>query len=115
MYPAGGVATFRTPKGDKDVVLGGGRLVVPPGVGLHMPITAVHHSRDLWENPEAFIPERFLEVRPRHAAPVELLTSQSRGPCSHTAGVSFGRLLTLSLEAVVVSDSEVRGHTIERT
>ncbi len=63
MYPAGGVATFRTPKGTKDVVLGGGRLVVPPGVGLHMPITAVHHSKDLWEDPEDFKPERFFEVR----------------------------------------------------
>lgn len=62
MYPAGGVATFRTPKGTKDVVLGGGRLVVPPGVGLHMPITAVHHSKDLWEEPEVFKPERFFEV-----------------------------------------------------
>ena len=62
MYPAGGVATFRTPKGTKDVVLGGGRLVVPPGVGLHMPITAVHHSKDLWEEPEEFKPERFFEV-----------------------------------------------------
>ena len=63
MYPAGGVATFRTPKGTKDVVLGGGRLVVPPGVGLHMPITAVHHSKDLWEDPQDFKPERFFEVR----------------------------------------------------
>ncbi|EIE20661.1 cytochrome P450 [Coccomyxa subellipsoidea C-169] len=61
MYPAGGVATFRTPKGTKDVVLGGGRVVVPPGVGLHMPITAVHHSKDLWEDPEDFKPERFFE------------------------------------------------------
>jgi cytochrome P450 len=61
-YPAGGVATFRTSKTGKDVVLGGGKLVVPPGVGLHMPITALHHSEALWDNPEAFIPERFLEV-----------------------------------------------------
>ncbi|CAL8468141.1 g7680 [Coccomyxa elongata] len=61
MYPAGGVATFRTPKGDKDVVLGDGKLVVPNGVGLHMPITAVHHSSALWEEPEVFKPERFLE------------------------------------------------------
>ncbi len=64
MYPAGGVATFRTPKGDKDVVLGGGKLVVPNGVGLHMPITAVHHSSALWEEPEEFKPERFLEASP---------------------------------------------------
>lgn len=61
-YPAGGVATFRAVKGSKPVVLGGGKLVVPPGVGLHMPITAVHHSAALWDSPEDFIPTRFLEV-----------------------------------------------------
>ena len=62
LYPAGGVATFRRSKTGKDVVLGGGKLVVPAGVGLHMPITAVHHTEGIWENPMAFTPERFLEV-----------------------------------------------------
>ena len=64
LYPAGGVAHFRFAKGDKDVVLGGGKLVVPAGAGLHMPITAMHHSPDVWEEPEAFKPERFFEVPP---------------------------------------------------
>ncbi len=69
LYPAGGVATFRRSKTGKDVVLGGGKLVVPAGVGLHMPITAVHHTEGIWENPMAFTPERFLEV--------------CRSPCLH--------------------------------
>ena len=62
MYPAGGVASFRFAK-DKDVVLGGGKLVVPAGAGLHMPITAVHHSPAIWEDPMVFKPERFFKVR----------------------------------------------------
>ncbi|CAL5219591.1 g1454 [Coccomyxa viridis] len=61
LYPAGGVATFRRSKTGKDVVLGGGKLVLPAGVGLHLPITAVHHTEGIWENPNAFTPERFLE------------------------------------------------------
>ena len=62
LYPAGGVASFRRIHTGKDLVLGGGKLVVPAGVALHFPITAVHHSRAVWEDPEAFSPERFLEV-----------------------------------------------------
>ena len=64
LYPAGGVASFRQIRAGRDLVLGGGRLVVPAGVALHCPITAVHHSAAVWEDPEAFTPERFLEVRP---------------------------------------------------
>ena len=64
LYPAGGVASFRRIRTGKDLVLGGGKLVVPAGVALHFPITAVHHSKAVWEDPEAFSPERFLEVRP---------------------------------------------------
>ena len=64
LYPAGGVASFRRIQTGKDLVLGGGKLVVPAGVALHFPITAVHHSRAVWEDPEAFSPERFLEVCP---------------------------------------------------
>ena len=68
LYPAGGVASFRRIHTGKDLVLGGGKLVVPAGVALHFPITAVHHSRAVWEDPEAFSPERFLEVRPAPCA-----------------------------------------------
>jgi hypothetical protein len=62
LYPAGGVATMRMPKGNKDVILGSGdsQLIVPAGATLHMPIVAVHKC--CWDRPEAFIPERFLEV-----------------------------------------------------
>ena len=53
---------MRRSKTGKDIVLAGGKFVVPAGVALHMPITAVHHNKDVWEDPQAFIPERFLEV-----------------------------------------------------
>ena len=62
IYPAAGGASMRRSKTGKDVVLGNGKLVVPAGVALHMPITAVHHNEAIWENAKAFIPERFLEV-----------------------------------------------------
>ena len=73
LYPAGGVATFRRSKTGKDVVLGGGKLVLPPGVGLHLPITAVHHTEGIWENPNAFTPERFLEVCVPPLAPLNVV------------------------------------------
>ena len=62
IYPTAGVGSFRKPRAGKDVVLAGGKLVVPAGVTLHMPIAAVHLNREIWDNPQAFIPERFLEV-----------------------------------------------------
>lgn len=67
MYPAGGAATFRRSKTGKDVVLGGGKLMLPAGVGLHMPITAVHHMQGIWEEPQVFNPERFFEVSAAHS------------------------------------------------
>ena len=63
LYPAAGAASFRSNKTEKDIVLGGGKLVVPLGVVMHMPITAVHHSEGTWEKAYDFVPERFLEVR----------------------------------------------------
>jgi hypothetical protein len=63
LYPAAGAASFRSNKTDKDIVLGRGKLVVPPGVVMHMPITTVHHSEGTWEKAYDFVPERFLEVR----------------------------------------------------
>ena len=71
IYPAAGGASMRRSKTGKDVVLGGGKLVVPAGVALHMPITAVHHNEAIWENAKAFIPERFLEVRHASQASAE--------------------------------------------
>ena len=84
LYPAGGVASFRRIHTGKDLVLGGGKLVVPAGVALHFPITAVHHSMAVWEDPEAFSPERFLEVRP---APLR----QRRSPVFWERCLSAGR------------------------
>lgn len=53
---------MRRSKTGKDIVLAGGKFTLPAGVALHMPITAVHHNKDVWEDPRAFNPERFLEV-----------------------------------------------------
>ncbi len=62
-YPAGGVAPFRAPvKGAGDVVLGGGKLVIPEGAILHAPIAAIQLSPALWDNPEKFDPARWLQV-----------------------------------------------------
>ena len=62
MYPVAGGATFRHSKNGKDVALCGGQFVLPGGVLLHMPITAVHHAKDIWNRPYSFDPHRFLEV-----------------------------------------------------
>lgn len=64
-YPAGGVASFRTPvKGAGDVVLGGGKVVIPEGAIFHAPIAAIQMSPAIWEDPEKFDPGRWLQVRP---------------------------------------------------
>lgn len=76
LYPAGGVASFRRIHTGKDLVLGGGKLVVPAGVALHFPITAVHHSMAVWEDPEAFSPERFLEAGAEDARGAEPLNGR---------------------------------------
>ena len=53
---------MRVTKGGRDVVLGNGKLTVPAGTLLHMPITAVQNCNAYWEHPDKFMPERFLEV-----------------------------------------------------
>lgn len=63
LYPAGGIASFRLSKTSKAVELSGGKLVLPPGVVLHMPITAIQRSAANWERPEEFLPERWEQVR----------------------------------------------------
>ena len=65
LYPAGGIATFRLGTTSKPVVLGGGKLVVPPHVLLHMPITAIQRTAANWERPEEFLPERWEQARRR--------------------------------------------------
>ena len=47
------------------MTLGGGKLVVPPHVLLHMPITAIQRTAANWERPEEFLPERWEQVRRR--------------------------------------------------
>jgi len=61
-YPAAGIATMRIASSGKDVVLAGGKFVLPGGCAIHMPISAVQRGKALWDNPENFCPERFLEV-----------------------------------------------------
>lgn len=63
MYPVTGAVPLRTPvKGGGDVTLGGGKLVIPEGAVLHMPIAAIHLSPALWDNPDEFDPDRWLQV-----------------------------------------------------
>lgn len=62
-YPAGGVAPFRAvAAGHGDVSLDEGRLIIPEGAILHMPIIAVHMLPSIWEDPDKFDPERWLKV-----------------------------------------------------
>jgi len=85
LYPAGGVASSRLPTGRKAVVLNGGKLVVPPGVILHTPITAIQNSEANWERACEFLPSRWEHVRGQgqparpcsvsvlqHGAPIDL-------------------------------------------
>ena len=62
LYPVAGGATFRHSKNGKDVALRGGDFILPAGVNLHMSVAAIHHAKDIWEEPYSFKPERFLEV-----------------------------------------------------
>ena len=62
LYPVAGGATYRHSKSGKDVALRGGSFILPGGVDLHMPVAAIHHAKDIWEEPYTFKPERFLEV-----------------------------------------------------
>jgi cytochrome P450 len=45
-----------------------GGETVQPGNGVFVPIYAIHHHRDLWDDPETFSPDRFAPdaVRARH-------------------------------------------------
>jgi len=45
-----------------------GGETIQPGNGVFVPIYAIHHHRDLWDEPEIFSPERFAPdaVRARH-------------------------------------------------
>ena len=62
-YPAGGVASFRSPvKGAGDVILGGGKVVIPQGAIIHTPIAAIQLSPAIWDEPEKFNPDRWLQV-----------------------------------------------------
>lgn len=54
LYPPAWVVGRRTI--EKDVIKG---YEIPPQVNIVMPIYAVHHDANIWEDPEAFIPERF--------------------------------------------------------
>ncbi|EIE20244.1 cytochrome P450 [Coccomyxa subellipsoidea C-169] len=62
IYAVAGVVPLRSPiKGCGDVVLGGGKLVIPEGAILHTPIAAIQLSPALWDDPEKFDPGRWLQ------------------------------------------------------
>ncbi|EIE19314.1 cytochrome P450 [Coccomyxa subellipsoidea C-169] len=69
MYPVAG-GTVRMPK--KDVLLGG-KYLIPKGTTVFLPLHAIHNCRANYEEPDKFLPERWLEpgaeyARPRGAA-----------------------------------------------
>lgn len=45
-----------------------GNYTIPAGSLCHIPIYDLHHSEELYENPEEFIPDRFLpeNIERRH-------------------------------------------------
>ena len=64
MYPAGALSTIRKNISQEDAVLGEGRVVVPPGVEIFMPVYAVMRLKSNWPEPDDFLPERWLDVCP---------------------------------------------------
>ncbi len=64
MYPAVGTATTRI-NSEQDIALDGGRLVIPRGVPIRMHIHSIQNCAANWARPGAFLPERFLQARPR--------------------------------------------------
>lgn len=53
------MTTVRQSKG-RDVVLNGGKLVLPRDTPIFLPVSAPHRSSAVFENADDFIPERWL-------------------------------------------------------
>ncbi|CAL5223871.1 g6460 [Coccomyxa viridis] len=105
LYPVAGGATYRHSKSGKDVALCGGNFILPGGVDLHMPIAAVHHAKDVWDEPYTFKPERFLEDGAEDAKGVPLVSGrkpQRFMPFSQGSRDSVGQTLArLNLTATL--------------
>ncbi|CAL8468296.1 g7836 [Coccomyxa elongata] len=65
MYPVAG-GTVRMPK--KDVLLGG-KYLIPKNTTVFLPLHAIHNSIHNFEEPDKFLPERWLEPGAEYARP----------------------------------------------
>ena len=48
--------TFR--HASRDITVNG--IMIPKGLRVLIPIIVLHHSKEFWENPEVFRPERYV-------------------------------------------------------
>jgi len=65
LFPVVGSGTTRRNL-EKDMWLGGGKLFVPKGVLLWVPMHAVQNVSANWDEPDKFQPERWSQVSPPH-------------------------------------------------
>lgn len=63
LFPVVGSGTTRRNL-EKDMWLGGGKLFVPKGVLLWIPMHAVQNVSANWDEPDKFQPERWSQVSP---------------------------------------------------
>jgi cytochrome P450 len=68
LYPPGWLLTRRALKADQL-----GDYLVPAGTEIYISPYLIHRHRDLWEEPNRFVPERFSAERSRHRHPLAML------------------------------------------
>ncbi len=72
LFPVVGSGTTRRNL-EKDMWLGGGKLFVPKGVLLWIPMHAVQNVSANWDEPDKFQPERWSQVSPLTPPPLRSL------------------------------------------
>ncbi len=72
LFPVVGSGTTRRNL-EKDMWLGGGKLFVPKGVLLWIPMHAVQNVSANWDEPDKFQPERWSQVSSPHPPPPDVL------------------------------------------